>query len=320
MSTHPFADLSAAVRENEPMARHTSFGVGGPVRFFAEPRDSEAFLLAHQRGVAAGLPIRILGRGSNILVTDEPHPWLVISTRHLSGLRHSGSCIEADAGVYLPRLVAAAENWGMGGLEPLAGIPGSVGGAVAMNAGGRYGRVANTLVGAMVARFDSSASDLNQQSEIRNQKSEMVPYWVDTAELGLDYRYSIVPKAGLVLLSATFQLDKAAPRQLAERRLGILAEKHATQPMDALSAGCVFKNPPTGKSAGWLIDQAGLKGARVGGAVVSHKHANFIVNGRNATARDILQLIDIVVKRVLDRFGIELELEIEVWTNNEERR
>ncbi|HUT36175.1 MAG TPA: UDP-N-acetylmuramate dehydrogenase [Planctomycetota bacterium] len=319
MSAPLFADLSPIARENEPLARHTSFAVGGPARYFAEPRDWETFHLAFQRGREAGLRVRILGRGSNILVTDEPHDCLVLSTRHLGDLRRSGTCIEADAGVYLPRLVSSAESWGLAGLEPLAGIPGSVGGAVAMNAGGRYGRVANALVGAMVAC------------------PGQLPRWVDAAELGLDYRYSIVPTTGLVVLSATFQLDKAPPRQLEARRLSILAEKHATQPVDARSAGCVFKNPPKGShlhfahsghvpnedvtpSAGWLIDQAGLKGLRVGGAVVSQKHANFIVNDGNATARDILQLIELVGQRVHQCFGIRLKLEIEVWTSADSER
>ena len=302
MNATLFADLPGIARENEPMARHTSFAVGGPVRYFIEPRDWDTLHTVFRRCHDAGLALRILGRGSNILVTDPPHPWAVVSTRHLDLLHRSGTCVEAGAGTYLPRLVAATEAWGLGGLEPLAGIPGSVGGAVAMNAGGRYGRVANSLVGATVAYPGE------------------LPRWVDAAELGLDYRYSIVPRTGLFVLSAAFQLDKAPPRQLVERRLSILAEKHASQPMDACSAGCVFRNPPDGKSAGWLIDQAGLKGTRVGGAVVSHRHANFIVNGGNATAADVLALIDVVTERVRERFGMHLKLEIEVWSNDQEER
>lgn len=298
MSAPLSTDLAVVVHENEPMAYHTSFGVGGPVRYFAEPRDWETFQAALQRGREAGLRVRILGRGSNILVTDEPHDWLVLSTCRLTGLRRSGTCIEADAGLYLPRLVATAENWGLGGLEPLAGIPGTVGGAVAMNAGGRYGRVGNCLVGAVVAGPGA------------------LPRWVDAAELGLDYRYSIVPSTGLLVLSATFQLDKALPRDLVARRESILAEKHATQPMDARSAGCIFKNPHGGRSAGWLIDQARLKGTRVGGAAVSAKHANFIVNDGDATARDVLDLIEVIIQRVLDRFGVRLEPEVEIWSSS----
>lgn len=295
MTSHLFADLGGVAREHEPMAPHTSFGIGGPTRFFVEPRDVETLHSVLRRVLNAGLPLRILGRGSNILVTDGPHPWAVVSTRRLDLLRRSGTCIEAGAGVFLPRLVATAEAWGLGGLEPLAGIPGSVGGAVAMNAGGRYGRIAEALVGATLA--------LPGQA----------PRWVDAAELGLDYRYSIVPKSGMLLLSATFQLDKAPPRQLEARRLSILAEKHASQPMEARSAGCVFKNPPGGRSAGLLIDQAGLKGARVGGAMVSHRHANFIVNEDHATASDVLQLIALVQETVARTFGVSLEREIEVW-------
>ena len=300
MSTPYFDDLAAIVHKNEPMSRHTSFGVGGPVSWLVEPLDWEAFQTAFERGREAGLRVRILGRGSNILVTDEPHDWLVLSTSRLAGLRRSGTCVEADAGLFLPRLVATAETWGLGGLEPLAGIPGTVGGAVAMNAGGRYGRVGNALVGAMVAGPGA------------------LPHWVDAAELGLDYRYSIVPSTGLLVLSATFQLDKAVPRDLVARRESILAEKHATQPMDARSAGCIFKNPPGGKGAGLLIDQAQLKGARVGGAVVATKHANFIVNDGGATARNVLDLIEVITERVLERFDVRLEPEVEVWSSHTE--
>ncbi|MBM4039558.1 MAG: UDP-N-acetylmuramate dehydrogenase [Planctomycetes bacterium] len=335
MSVPLFAGLDATVHEHEPMSAHTSFGVGGPVRYLVEPRDWDAFQAALLRGRDAGYRVRILGRGSNLLVTDEPHDWVVLSTCRLGGLRRSGTCIEADAGLYLPRLVSTAESWGLGGLEPLAGIPGTVGGAVAMNAGGRYGRVANCLVGAVVA---GSHLHFAHGRYVPNEDvTPAVPHWVDAAELGLDYRYSIVPSTGLLLLSATFQLDKAPPRELVARRDSILAEKHATQPMDARSAGCIFKNPPRGShlhfahgghvrsedvtpSAGWLIDQAGLKGSRVGGAVVSPKHANFIVNDGGATARNVLDLIEVVTQRVLERFGVRLEPEVEVWSNNEEER
>jgi UDP-N-acetylmuramate dehydrogenase len=170
-----------------------------------------------------------------------------------------------------------------------------------MNAGGRYGSVADRLVGALVAAPGE------------------VPRWMSASELGLAYRRSNLVDGRPLLLSATFALDSGRPERLAERRRTILAEKSATQPLRAWSAGCVFKNPG-GSSAGFLIDQAGLKGLRVGGAVVSTKHANFIVNSGGATAGDILQLIDLVVERVYDAFGIRLELEIEVWANGEERK
>jgi len=299
MSTDLFADLPGIACEDEPMALHTSFGVGGPVRYFVQPRGWEELALVYERCQEAGLRVRVLGRGCNTLVTDGPHEWAVIATTALDGFGRSGNRIEAGAGLRLPSLVAMAEAWGLGGFEPLAGIPGSVGGAVAMNAGGRYGCIADHLVGAMVILPEGR------------------PHWVDAAGLGLTYRGSCLVDGCPFLLSATFELDAARPRRLQERRRSIVAEKRATQPVDARSAGCVFKNPP-GQSAGRLIDQACLKGTRVGGAVVSHKHANFIVNHGNAAASDILNLIDVVVGRVEDLYDVRLELEIEVWDDGEE--
>lgn len=300
MTLLPFADLADFTRENEPMAQHTSFRVGGPVAYFIEPRTWDEFRAVYPRSQDAGLPIRVLGRGSNILVTDGPHPWVVVSTRRLHEIRREGNLISAGAGVSLPKLVAMAESCGLGGLEPLAGIPGSVGGAVAMNAGGRHGCVADRFVGGMVVAPGH------------------MPRWAEHGEMEFDYRYSIVPKTHLLLLSATFELDLAAPRGLQAQRRTILAEKRATQPMKDRSAGCVFKNPPN-LSAGKLIDQAGLKGTHVRGAAVSHKHANFIVNTGNATAADVLQLIDIVVQRVRDKFQVTLELELEIWDDQERK-
>jgi UDP-N-acetylmuramate dehydrogenase len=295
-----FGDLPDIARVDEPMASHTSFRVGGRVRYFLEPRDWDELRLSYQRCREAGLRIRVLGRGSNTLVGDGHYYWPVISTRRLRGLHRDGNRLEVGAGIDLTRLLSAAESWGLGGLEPLSGIPGTVGGAVAMNAGGRYGCVADRLAGALVA-----------------MPGEM-PCWMDASELGLAYRRSNLVDGRPFLLSATFDLESARPERLLQRRRSILAEKSATQPLRAWSAGCVFKNP-RGSSAGFLIDKAGLKGLRVGGAVVSTKHANFIVNSGGATATDVLQLIGLVVERVYDAFGVRLELEIEVWADNLER-
>jgi len=296
-----FDDLHAITLIDERMALHTSFGVGGEVSYFITPRSWAELELAHDRSRAAGLRVRVLGRGSNILVTDEYHCCAVISTEALVGVARTGLRVDAGAGLALPRLLAAAEAWGLGGFEPLAGIPGSVGGAVAMNAGGRHGTIGERLVGAMVACPDAGVR------------------WVEAGDLGLSYRGSSVVEGSPVVLSATFELERAAPRGLQARRRSITAEKRAAQPMGARSAGCVFKNPP-GQSAGRLIDQACLKGTSVGDAAVSHKHANFIVNRGKARASDILDLIGLVRDRVLDRFGVCLELEIEIWAPEESTR
>lgn len=291
---NPFSDLSRILRRDEPMAHHTSFRVGGTVRYFIEPESIEQLYLVYQRCHLYGLRIRVLGRGCNVIVDDGCHHWAVISTRRLHRYEVAGRRIRVDAGLSLRGLVSLAEGWELGGLEALAGIPGSVGGAVAMNAGGRAGAIADHLVCARVA-FPGG-----------------LPRELDARDLGLGYRTSYLIDGRPCLLSATFELERAPRARLRKTRQNLVAQKCASQPVDAYSAGCIFRNPP-GKGAGQLIDQAGLKGCAVGGAVVSDLHANFIVNRRDATATDILDLIDIIVERVHEAHGVRLELEVKVW-------
>ena len=298
-----FSDLPEIARLDEPMARHTSFRVGGPVRYFLEPRDWDELDVIYRRCQDTGLRIRVLGRGCNTLVTDGPHYWAVVSTCRLAWFSRRGARLEVGAGFDLATLVNRAERWGLAGFEGLAGIPGTVGGAVAMNAGGRHGAIADHLVSAVVA--------------FPGQR----PHGVSARELRFAYRRSSLRgdtrQGGLpLLLSASFELHDASSSALRERRRAILAEKRASQPMRALSAGCVFRNP-RGKSAGQLIDEAGLKGTCVGDAVVSPKHANFIINRGDATATDILSLVGLITRRVHEEHGVELELEIEVWDDQE---
>jgi len=296
-----FRDLAEIVRLDEPMARHTSFHVGGPVRYFLEPRNWHEVALIYQRCQDAGLRIRTLGRGCNTLVTDEPHYWAVLATHRLNWIGRHGSRLHAGGGYNLGKLIAHAATWGLRGLEPLVGIPGTVGGAVAMNAGGRHGAIADRLASAVVA-FPGQG-----------------PQWASAQDLGLAYRTSNIHGGRPLLLSASFELGRATSGEIRRRCREILDEKRASQPVRAWSAGCVFKNPP-GDSAGRLIDAAGLKGLRVGGAEVSPKHANFIINRGHATASDILRLIAAVVQRVHQEHGVRLELEIQVWAEEEEER
>ncbi len=291
---NPFGDLASITRVDEPMAAHTSFGVGGIVRYFIQPQNTEQFHLIYQRCHHAGYPIRVLGRGCNVLVADGYHDWAVISTRRLDRYQRTGNRVQVDAGLSLGRLVRLAERWGLGGLEPLAGIPGSVGGAVAMNAGGRAGCIGDHLVRARVAFPGGLAREM------------------DTSELGLGYRSSYLVDGRPCLLSATFRLEPVPTQRLEASRKGYIQQKRESQPMAWRSAGCIFKNPPGG-SAGQLIDQAGLKGTVIGDAVVSEMHANFILNRGHATATDILRLIDLIVERVFDVHGVRLEPEVKIW-------
>jgi UDP-N-acetylmuramate dehydrogenase len=290
----PLSDLRRITKLDEPMAEHTSFRLGGTVRYFIQPESSDEFLRVYQRCHQNGLRTRVLGGGSNVLVEDGCHDWAVLSTRRLTGCVREGTCVRAEAGLSLRRLLAAAERWGLGGLEMLAGIPGTVGGAVAMNAGGPQGTLGDRLVSARVVYPGGLPRELSAR------------------ELGLGYRSSFLVDGLPCLLSARFQLEAGSPGVLRGRRRAFLAQKRAAQPLHLPSAGCIFKNP-NGTSAGLLIDRAGLKGTVVGDAVVSDKHANFILNEGHATASDVVQLIRLIVERVHEVHGVWLDLEVKLW-------
>ncbi len=275
-------DSQVPIRLDEPLALHTTFGVGGPADFFIEPRDEEELAGVVRAARGCGMPLRFLGGGANLLVRDEGVRGAVA---RLAGLnRREGMHVQAGFG--LGRLVRETAAAGLAGLEGLAGVPGSVGGAVKMNAGGRHGEI-----GAAV-RYVDVRGDAGEVRRIRRED--------------VGFRYRGTGLNGDVILAAGLDLrpDPAAR----ERHDAILEEKKAGQPLGSRSAGCVFKNPPGGP-AGKLIEECGLKGERVGGARVSRRHANFIVNDGGATASDILKLIDVIRRRV----PAELELEIQVW-------
>ncbi|MFN3485659.1 MAG: UDP-N-acetylmuramate dehydrogenase [Planctomycetota bacterium] len=270
------------VRREEPLAPYTTLKVGGPAEYLVEPRDPEELGRVLAAAREWDLPVRILGSGANLLVRDAGVRGAVVRLTHLA--RRRGWHVEA--GYSLPRLVKESVAAGLSGLECLAGVPAAVGGAVRMNAGGRHGEIAGAVRAVDVVTFDGAARRLGRR------------------EVGFRYRGTALE--GAVVVAAEFELrpDPEAPRRYRE----ILAAKKATQPLGVPSAGCMFKNPP-GAHAGRLIDECGLKGARVGRARISRKHANFIVNEGGATADDVLRLVDLVRSRV----PVPLELEVLVW-------
>ena len=275
-----------------PLSTLTSFRIGGPAEYFVEPRNLDELVRLVVRCRDHDVPVRLLGGGSNVLAPDHGVPGAVFRLSSLTGIRRSGTEIACEAGAMLPRLVRRAEQWGLSGLEPLAGIPGTVGGAIAMNAGGKHGSVASVL---------RSVTTLDRYGFVRKRGPR---------KLGFGYRSSKLRPE--IAVGATFGLIEKDPTEIADRRLTVLEEKARTQPLAGWSAGCIFKNSRD-RGAGELIDRAGLKGERVGRAVVSAKHANFIVNEGGASSRDIRTLIDRVRHRVRKTFGIDLELEIELW-------
>lgn len=290
-------DLTAispsGVSVDEPMSRHTSFGLGGPADVLVDALDERSFkecaaLLADER-----IPSRVLGRGTNVLVRSGGIEGAVlIAGGALAGLRRDERTVTAGSGVPLARLLSFCADEGLEGLEGLAGIPGSVGGAVVTNAGSHGTTIGESLL--HVVAFDPGRSSTS----------------INADALGVGYRTTALPE-GTIVESVTLGLEEGDPEDIRARQREMLDRKWRAQPCGMRSAGCIFKNPPDAP-AGLLIDRSGLKGTRVGGAVVSDQHANFIVNDRGATADDVGKLIDLVRARVREETGVELSLEIEV--------
>lgn len=278
------------------LATRTSFRIGGVPEFLFEPttEDEVGVVLASCR--AQRIPVRVLGGGCNLLVADGRLEGAVLATSKLRFERVEADRVVVGAGTPFPGLVGRSADLGIPRLSGCPGIPGSVGGVVAMNAGGRFGQVGDALI--EVAGFD-----LDGRRYVRR---------IEPGDLG--YRSTIFLGAGVVT-SASFLRDPALDRDEQRRLLAeASAWKKATQPLSAASAGCVFKNPVGApRSAGALIDGLGLKGVRVGEAVVSPLHANFIVNDGGATFADVESLIGRVRERVLEGSGLSLDLEIAVW-------
>jgi UDP-N-acetylmuramate dehydrogenase len=287
-------EFESIVRRGEPLAMHTWFQIGGPAEYFAEPNSPEQLTALIRRCCEEGIRTRVLGQGSNILARDEGVKGMILHLIQpaLGNIRIEDRTLIAGGGALLGRVVTTTVHRGLTGLETLVGIPGTVGGALHGNAGARSGGIGQWTVQATVI---SAAGEVFQR-----QADELV----------FGYRESNLDD--LVILEASCQLEEDDPQELARRMQKQWIMKKASQPMGHQCAGCIFKNPP-GASAGELIDAAGLKGTRIGGAVVSDRHANFILAEPECTSEDILRLIDLVRDQVLERMGVELELELEIW-------
>ncbi len=282
------------VRQGEPLAMHTWFQLGGPAEYFAEPRNPEELIALVKRCGEEEIPVRVIGRGSNILVRDEGVPGVVLRLSELTfcDIQVAGSRITVGGGARLGRLVTTAVREGLAGLEVLVAIPGTVGGGLRGNAGTHGGDIGQWTVEATVITHAGEV--------VTRHRDEMV----------FSYRQSSLDE--LVILAATLELEDDDPRELGKRLQKQWILRKASQPMGHQCAGCVFKNP-RGATAGKLIEHAGLKGTRIGGAVVSDRHANFIIAEPECTGNDVLRLIDLVRAQVRERLGIELELELEIW-------
>lgn len=278
--------------ENEPMSRHTTFRVGGPADLFLAPRDEEAFLFALSAAKEAGVPVFILGLGSNLLVGDKGMRGLVLSTGEaFSSIRFEGGLLRAGSGVSLSDLAGAARAHSLAGFSFAEGIPGSFGGAIYMNAGA-YGGEMSRIV-----------------EETRYFDGESVKTLPREAH-AFGYRDSFFSQnPHTVILCSSLALEPGDGETIGAEMADYHGRRERSQPLELPSAGSVFKRPE-GFYTGKLIEECGLKGASVGGAQVSEKHAGFIVNRGGATADDILRLIGLVREKVKARFGVTLECEV----------
>lgn len=294
------------ILENEPMCKHTSFKVGGPVRYFAKAETVEDLKAAMTLAREKGLPYFILGNGTNLLVSDKGYDGVVITfAGDFSTIEDLGNgAFKVGAAVPLGRFARTTLKQGFAGIHKLAGIPGTLGGAIYMNAGA-YGQEIGTCC-TMVTALDESGNVLE----------------IPVKDCSFGYRHSIFQKNKAIILSAIFQLPVASAEgktvaDLEAELAECMAKRKASQPLNMPNAGSTFKrlesgaaDTPTQIAPGYYIEQAGLKGFRIGGAEVSTLHANFIVNAGGATACDIKALSEHVQEKVAEKFGIQLKREI----------
>ena len=289
--------LSAAcpeleLRVDEPMSRHISFRVGGPAALMALPTTVEQAQLCVKTALSLGVEPFFLGNGSNLLVPDEGiRRFLIKPVPGLNQISLEGNTITAGCGVTLARLAMFARDNDLTGLEFAHGIPGSLGGAVFMNAGAYGGEMAQVV---------RSVTCLNAEGEIET-----------VTDFDFGYRHSAFSDGKRLILSATMELQPGDRAAITTRMDELAAQRQSKQPLEFPSAGSMFKRP-VGHFAGALIEQSGLKGFTVGGAQVSEKHAGFVINAGGATCADVLELVRQVQIRVMENFGVELEMEVRV--------
>lgn len=284
------------LRFHEPLAKHTSFRIGGPAEVMAFPKTEEE--LSQILKVSKELDIKwvILGAGTNVLAPDEGLGGLVICLKDCMNEMEplEGERIRVMSGVTMSRAAVFASKLGLSGMEFAHGIPGTVGGGVYMNAG---------AYGGEIGQICESVTVMDRQGRTRTLSRE---------EMGFSYRHSVLEDTGDIVLSAVFHLTRDTPEGVMGRMKELLSKRSASQPLDLPSAGSAFKRPAAGYAAA-LIDGAGLKGFQVGGAAISSKHAGFAVNLGGATAGDVKELLRQVSDRVYESAGIRLEPEIRIW-------
>ena len=282
------------VRRKEPMQHHTTFRIGGPAAYYVTPKEREEVAAVMRFCREQEIPYYILGNGSNLLVSDAGFDGVVIAIDRLWRYTVWEGCrVTAGAGTPLAVLAREALEYGLTGMEFAAGIPGTLGGAVVMNAGAYGSEMKNIITSATVLTIGGEVLTLS------------------AGELALGYRTSCIPAAGHVVLAAELELAAGDPAQIRSRMEELAVQRRTKQPLEYPSAGSTFKRPP-GHFAGKLIQDAGLSGYRVGGAQVAEKHNGFVINAGDAAAADVIALCDHVKSEVKRQFDVDLELEVKL--------
>lgn len=289
-----WSEFADAIEPDAPLGCLTWFRLGGRARYLFRPRDVDELGTMMSRTRQEAVPLKVLGAGANVLIRDDGFDGVVVRLEGDAFRRTEwlGSTVNVGAGVDLMPFAREGSGRGLSGLECMAGIPATVGGAIRMNAGGRFGEF-----GRIVSEVDLLRSDGTPDTWTREQ-------------LGFGYRKSALRDE--IVVSARLELEEDDPVRVKAIFEEYFDYKMSSQPIADCSAGCIFKNPE-GQSAGALIDRAGLKGTSCGRAHVSNRHANFIVADPGATASDVLRLIDLIRKRVCDLYATELEVEVDIW-------
>jgi len=290
----PLASFEQFVRESEPLAMHTWFQLGGPAKFFAEPENIDQLTALVRRCYEEDLPVRMLGEGSNVLVREEGFSGVVIrlTAPAFCGIRVAGQTLIVGGGALLGRAITAAVHHGLAGLETFVGIPGTVGGALRSNTGPQ---------GTNLGQWELQADVLTSYGEVTYRSGEEMVFDRGQGD-----------SEDLAILEVRCRLEEDNPRELAARMQKHWIARKGSQPPGHQAAGYIFRNP-RGGSAGELIERAGLKGTRIGGATLCERHANFIIAEPDCTSQDVLRLIELVRNQVRNRLGVELELGLEIW-------
>ncbi len=292
-----FRELTAVsgeqnVLRNEPMSRHTTFRIGGPADYFVTPTDKEEIKKIIKFCREALIPFYVIGNGSNLLVGDRGYRGVIIQIfKQMSKIDVDGEQITAQAGALLSKVASAALDASLTGFEFASGIPGTLGGALRMNAGAYGGEMKQVV----------------RSADVLTPDGEIITLTVD--ELGMGYRTSVISKNDYVVIDAILQLKKGNQEEIQAQMADLRERRVSKQPLEYGSAGSTFKRPE-GYFAGKLIDDAGLRGFRVGDAQVSEKHCGFVINRGNATAAEVLELMRIVTERVEEKFGVRLQPEV----------